>query len=152
MNCQFLCATHRDQLNERLDVTAPIWASWMRQGERAHNAADNELSVQYFGCAYDLALMLVDRFTAHAEQGGQRHIERLLHAGTRLAQSLAQCGHLALRREYLNTIRQILYREQLRMPLLADQLPALDDSQPLTLDAYSRSMRHRAGAARHRLN
>lgn len=144
MNYRFLCTSHSEQLASHLDSTAPIWASWMRQGEAARRASDVELSVQYFGCAFDLAVLLVQRFTAHAELDGRRHCERLVQAGTALAESLARCGHLALRREYLNKIRQLMYQEQLRMPLLADRLPELDDRLTLTLDAYSSAV-HRHG-------
>lgn len=155
MNCQFLCTSHANQLALHLEATAPIWSSWMRQGEVAQQASELDLSIQYFGCAYDLAVMLVDRFTAHGELDGQRHVERLLQSGTRLAQSLARCGHLALRREYLNKIRQRLYREQLRLPLLAARLPQLDESLAVTLDAYSSAIRRRGSvneSARRSLN
>lgn len=141
LNYQFLCSSHANQLALHLEATAPIWSSWMRHGEAAQQASDLDLSIQYFGCAFDLAILLVDRFTAHADLDGKRHSERLLQSGTSLAESLARCGHLALRREYLNKIRQLLYREQLRMPLLADRLPQVDDSLTLTLDAYSSSVR-----------
>ncbi len=141
MNYQFLCTSHSEQLASHLDATAPIWSSWMRQGEAARRASNLELSVQYFGCAFDLAVLLVERFTAHAEADGLRHCERLLQAGADLAESLARCGHLALRREYLNRIRQLMYQEQLRTPLLADRLPEPEKRLTVTLDAYSGSVR-----------
>ena len=155
MNCQFLCSSHASQLAQHLEATAPIWSSWMRKGNDARQAPNLELSLQYFGCAYDLAVLLVERFTAHAELDGQRHGERLLQAGRCLTEVLAVCGHLALRREYLNRIRLLLYREQLRMPLLADRLPQIDDSLASMLDAYSGSLRQRdhcATTARRSLN
>lgn len=147
MPCQFLCASHANKLAQHLDAAAPIWSSWMRRGEAASDAS----SIQYFGCAFDLAVLLVDRFTAHGELDGLAQGERLVRSAARLAQALAHSGHLALRREYLAEVQRLLHREQQRMPLLADRLPQLDDKLSLSLDAYSRTIRH-SGFARQSLN
>ena len=136
MHCQFLCNKHRALLSERLDATAPIWSSWMRQGEACRATANFEESIQYFGCALDLSTLLVERYTAHGELDDQRHIERLLASGLALASAFARCGHLALRRELLDKMSDLHYREQVRTPLLADRLPSWDSQNVLALDGY----------------
>ncbi|WP_372779418.1 hypothetical protein [Litorivivens sp.] len=137
MSWQFLCSKHRSLLNERLEATAPIWASWMRKGEVCCSASNFEVGIQYFGCALDLSLLLIERYTAHGELDGQRHMERLLASGLALASALARCGHLSLRRQFLDSISELHYREQLRTPLLADRLPAWDSHSALALSGYS---------------
>lgn len=145
MYCQFLCEKHKTRLNESLAATGPIWASWIRQGEAAQAAGEDQQSLQFFGCAYDLAVLQVNRFTAHGELDGQPAVERLMIAGARLTEALARSGYLALRRDYLKQIQSLLYREQVRTPLLAQRLPLPDWDFDLSLDAYSG--RCRAGGA-----
>lgn len=137
MHVQFLCSKHRALLSERLDATAPIWSSWMRKGQSCRSNGSVDESIQYFGCAFDFSTLLIERYTAHGELDGQRHMDRLLASGMALARALAECGHLALRREFLNTIGDIHYREQLRTPLLAARLPCWDSQAALALDGYS---------------
>ncbi len=138
MYCQFLCNKHRALLIDRLEATAPIWSSWMRRGEACRARSDDEQSIQYFGCALDLSIILIERYTAHGELDGQRHVARLLTSVLALSEALARCGHLGLRRAFLNRIGEILYREQLRTPLMAERLPAWDGQKLLALDGYLR--------------
>ncbi|WP_372759406.1 hypothetical protein [Litorivivens sp.] len=135
MDYQFLCHRHKVQLSEHLEAAGPIWSSWMRQGKASLAEGELAQAVQYFGCAFDLALMKVERFTGHAEQDGKRHIDRLLEAVSALAKGLAMSGHLALRREYLGKVCAVLQREQQRTPLLADRLPQPDDAIGLMFNA-----------------
>lgn len=138
MHCQFLCNKHRALLSDRLAATSPIWSSWMRQGDACRARSDDDQSIQYFGCALDLSILLIERYTAHGELDGQRHIERLMASGLALSAALARCGHLALRRTCLNQIGEIHYREQLRTPLMAERLPPWDSQNLLVLDGYLR--------------
>ncbi len=128
MDCQFLCSKHKAQLGERLEATLPIWSSWMRQGLNAVEQRDFQRSIPFFGCAFELALMQVDRYTAHAEIEGKRYGECLMKSAEALERSLARCGYLTVRRELLTQVRSVLYREQLRTPLLADRLPAPEEA------------------------
>lgn len=127
MDYQFLCDQHKQKLLDHLDATAPIGASWMRQGKSRLQMGDLEGAIQYFGCAYDLAKLQVERFTGHAEQEGIRYIDRLLEAGLWLGEGLARCGHLAIKREFARQINSIVAREQSRTPLLAHRLPEPED-------------------------
>ena len=128
MDYQFLCDQHKQKLLDHLDATVPIGASWMRQGRARLDVGDLEGAIQYFGCAYDLAKLQVERFTGHAEQDGKRHIDRLLDAGRWLGEGLVRCGHVALKREFVRQINTIVAREQSRTPLLAHRLPEPEDS------------------------
>lgn len=136
MSCQFLCSKHRLLLSERLEATAPIWLSWMGKGEVCCSESNFEAGIQYFGCALDLSRLLIERYTAHGELDGQRHIERFLASGLALASALARCGQLALRREFLEAIGELHYREQLRTPLLAERLPAWDSQSALAMNGF----------------
>lgn len=138
MHCQFLCSKHRALLTDRLAATAPIWSSWMRKGEACRARSEHDQSIQYFGCALDLSILLIERYTAHGELEGQRHVERLLASGLALSAALARCGHLALRRTFLDKIGDIHYREQLRTPLMAERLPPWESQNVLALDGYLR--------------
>ena len=124
MDYRFLCPTHASQLSMHLEAVAPVWSSWMRRGDEACARAEHDVAIPYFGCACDLAVMLVERFSAHGELEGRRHIDRLLQSSSRLARALARCGHLSLRREYLRQLDELLYGEQLRLPSLAERLPS----------------------------
>lgn len=123
MDYQFLCDQHKQKLLDHLDATVPIGVSWMRQGRVRFEHGDFAVAVQYFGCAYDLAKLQVERFTGHGVQEGIRYIDRLLEAGRWLSEGLARCGHLALKREFVWQLNTIVAREQSRTPLLAHRLP-----------------------------
>ncbi len=144
MRYQFLCHSHVAQLSACLETTGPMWSSWVRKGEQARDRSDIDLSIQYFGCAYDLSVLKVNRFTAHGELNGERHIDLLLRAGNCLLDSLALAGHIALRRLYSDQIQQILCQEQLRTPTMAERLPKFEDCPGVTLDGYSTSLRRAA--------
>ncbi|MBB3046737.1 hypothetical protein FHR99_000973 [Litorivivens lipolytica] len=137
MHVQFLCSKHRALLSERLEASAPIWSSWMRKGQACRTRGSVDESIQFFGCAFDLSILLIQRFTAHGKLDGQRHMDRLIDSGMALARALAECGHLSLRREFLNRIGDIHYQEQLRTPLLATRLPSWHSQAALALDGYS---------------
>lgn len=128
MDYQFLCDQHKQKLLDHLDATAPITASWMRQGKALLETGDFEGAIQYFGCAYDLAKLQVERFTGHAQQDGIRFIDRLLDAGRWLGEGLARCGHVALKREFSAQVNTIIAREQSRTPLLAHRLPEPEET------------------------
>ena len=122
MSQQFLCQGHRAELGSRPDAAIRSWAEWVQEGSEALQEGSLKKATTYFGCAFELAEMLVHQYSAHSVADGLKHVDRLLSAGDGLLACLEYGGEQELQQRYQLAIHERLMFEQMRTPLLQAEL------------------------------